>query len=303
MKKLYICHTVYHLLITMCHLDFCEDSHLLLFDTISDRELLVKRLRKLNYTGLVLFEAKDCRDYAQYDLQDFDEIYLFNDWTYIGQYLRSNKRSYSLIEDGYNYYAYHSYPESFSRLRQIYHCIFRNSLPLGYSKYVKQIELNSLEVLKDTDKRRKKCKEVPRLALFSNLSDLKKERLLSLFAVKPIEVRSQDTLLVLTQPLYQDELAGFETAEKQLAFYQKIVDSYKQERTIYFKVHPRDEIDYSAIKDVVFLRQDVPMELYEFVGNYYFDTGITHSSTALEYLSCVGEKIVLCDMKGKMSEK
>lgn len=303
MKKIYICHTVYHLLITMCHVDWCEESQLLLFDSIRDRELLVERLRSLNYTGTIFLEDETCTNYEQYDLKADSDIYLFNDWTHIGQYLRSHKIPHYLLEDGYNYYAYHSYPDEFSRLRQIYYFIFRNHLPFGYSKYAKQIELNSIDVLKETDKRRKKCKEVPRVELFSNLSDPQKERLLALFAVEPIEVGTQDSLLVLTQPLYQDGLPGFETAEQQLAFYQEIVDSYKDNRTIYVKVHPRDQVDYSALKGVIFLKQNVPMELYEFVGKYYFDTGITHSSTALEYLSCVGEKIVLWDMRGKMCEK
>lgn len=138
--------------------------------------------------------------------------------------------------------------------------------------------------------------EVSRKELFSRATKERKAFLLDFFGCKEFAYeRERKTALILTQPLWQDRFdeESCPTEEAQLRYYKEIVNRYRGEYHIYFKPHPRDGVDYSQIKEVAFLEKDTPLELYEVLGDYCFDLGITHSSSALDYLSCVKEKIFL----------
>ncbi|HEO7347808.1 TPA: capsular biosynthesis protein, partial [Streptococcus agalactiae] len=48
---------------------------------------------------------------------------------------------------------------------------------------------------------------------------------------------------------------------------------------------------------VELLPSNVPMEIIELMLTGRFECGITHSSTALDFLTCVDKKITLVDLK------
>ncbi|MGR1332735.1 glycosyltransferase family 52, partial [Streptococcus agalactiae] len=88
-----------------------------------------------------------------------------------------------------------------------------------------------------------------------------------------------------------------ETSEEQFNFYKSIVDEYiNKGYNVYLKVHPRDVVDYSKLP-VELLPSNVPMEIIELMLTGRFECGITHSSTALDFLTCVDKKITLVDLK------
>lgn len=290
-NSVYICHTIYHILIMLCQLEEQENIDIILFDSIPN----VERFRNILGRKTRILSLKQ-EGFDDISLSTYEERYLFNDWTNIGAYLRENALPYYLIEDGYNYFSFDHYKEFFSRKRRLLYLFERNVLPFGHSKFAHTIEVNDLSLVVK-DMRYKKMIERPRQELFSTLSQEKKSLLMELFPI-PHQVIQQERkkVLILAQPLFQD---GFirdriYSIESQIAFYEEIVRKYQEQYAVYFKVHPRDTTVY-PFEQVLFLDKDTPMEIYEFIGDLQFDVGITHSSTALEYLSCVKEKIFLKD--------
>lgn len=300
MKQLYACHTVYHLLITLLKHDASDTkTDLYLFDAIPGVDHLAQRIRETSLFDKVEVASESQRVFTE--LNTYRSIFIFNDWTYLGHFLRKHALAYHLLEDGYNYFTYTVYERGLSLKGKIFSYLFPASLPLGYSSWCRSIEVNDKSKVSSTDSRYSKMMEVPRKDLFARLSSDRKKQLLEIFGVQSIATASSQSVLILTQPLYQDKWDAqlVQTSQDQFAFYKQIVDQYADDYTVFMKVHPRDTVDYSSLQSVLFLDKHVPMELYEFVGEYFFDIGITHSSTALDFLSCVGEKITIKEMREK----
>ncbi|MGT2896309.1 glycosyltransferase family 52 [Streptococcus entericus] len=295
MKKVYFCHTVYHLLITLCKISVEEQVEIIVFDTVSNHELIVQKIRDVFVNTTVLF-AEQNTDFSILEIDRATDIYVFNDWTPIGAYLRKNKLFYHLIEDGYNYHEYNVYANALTMKRRLLNFVLRREEPSGFSRYVRSIEVNRVKYLPN-DCRKSKWVEKPRSALFENLVPEHKQKIITIFGLE----NYQDSLrgvLVLTQPLVQDYWdRDITTEEEQLEFYRQIVESYGEGEQVFFKIHPRDKVDYSSLTNVIFLKKNVPMEVYELIADCHFTKGITHSSTALDFLSCVDKKITLKQMK------
>ena len=158
----------------------------------------------------------------------------------------------------------------------------RNKGP-GFSKYCQSIEVNDISVV-PKDERYHKFKEVPRKELFENISEERKQLILRVFGVEELSGVTDKSVLILTQPLSLDRLMN--SNEKQYGFYKKICDKYLSEGyEVYLKPHPRDTITYEEINGVNLIAQTVPMELIEMVSDVKFERIITHSSTAINFLT------------------
>ncbi len=231
---------------------------------------------------------------TELQLSDYNEVFIYNDWTIIGQSMRDKGIFYNLIEDGYDYFTYYNKEMLLNSQENI-------NLDLahwGYSKYCKTIEVNNISKIKE-DCRSGKFIELPRKQLIENLDSKKREMLFDIFNI-PENKSEAKKILILTQPLLQDIAEECITNdEEQVKYYEEIIDSYsKEEYEIYLKIHPRDKVDYRDLKDKAkFLEKNVPIEIYEMLGGYYFEIGITHSSTGLDYLSCVNEKIFIKNLR------
>lgn len=287
--KLYICHSIYHLLITLLKSDHYSDV-LIRFD-LFDKSLFKKYIRKLYHN--VFFEIKDI------NFKNYSDVYVFNDWNKDGNFLRSNKIYHHLIEDGYNYYSYnicHYYEKNLILKLKYYLRKFMNQLPWGRSKFVIDVEVNDLTTV---HKNMHLCKmfEVKRSHLFSNIDELKQKWIAELFGLEDILNPESKKVLVLTQPIYHDKVDDkITTSKEQIEFYQNIVDEYVLDYEIVFKIHPRDKTEYPFLDLVKLLPNHIPMELYQYFLNYQFDIGITHSSSALEFLNCINKKIFLGEL-------
>lgn len=99
----------------------------------------------------------------------------------------------------------------------------------------------------------------------------------------------------MTQPLYQDHFDWecIQSEKDQIDFYANIVEEYRQDYDIYFKIHPRDTAEYPFLKEVIVLDKKIPMEVYFLLYPLHFDIGITHSSSALQFLDQVKEKRII----------
>ncbi|MGR1361111.1 glycosyltransferase family 52, partial [Streptococcus agalactiae] len=151
------------------------------------------------------------------------------------------------------------------------------------------------------DIRSKKYKELPRKKLFDSLNKEQKSLIFKIFKTKPLTITPKSVLL-LTQPLAQDKwyktpTERFQSIQEQYDYFDDIVQEYRTlGYNVYLKVHPRDVVDYSKLP-VELLPSNVPMEIIELMSTGRFECGITHSSTALDSLTCVDKKITLVDLK------
>lgn len=301
MRKVFICSTYYHLLIAICKIKITDDNTILVFtdifkdnriiDNMNNNELNIKIERKVEYIyknkGVFFSNSKEKSFFEQ-----FDRIFIFNDNTYIGHFLHRSKLRYHLVEDGYNYFSYFK-RENYTIKRLLKKCLKNIPLPRGNSKYCQSIEVNDISVV-PKDERYHKFKEVPRKDLFNNISEERKQLILRVFDVEELSEVAEKSVLILTQPLSIDGLMNSD--DKQYGFYKKICDKYLSEGyEVYLKPHPRDAVTYEKMNGAKLIAQSVPMELIEMVSNVKFERIITHSSTAINFLTCGKEKEVFFD--------
>ena len=310
-EKLYIINTQYQLLITLLKvqkggLDTIAvvnkvlDKHI--EDTLS-RERIVKDIIYVNEEIFAINGSKIGRKNIKIMLQRFDEIYIFIDHFTLGAYINKYKIPYHVIEDGYNFfsYTYRDFRDKvFTRqaTKQDYkelikHLLICRKNKPGFGKYCQSIEVNDKSIL-SKDRRYLKYKEVPRKELFENISEERKQLILRVFGVEELSGVTDKSVLILTQPLSIDGLMNSD--DKQYGFYKRICDKYLSEGyEVYLKPHPRDTITYERINGVNLIAQTVPMELIEMVSDVKFELIITHSSTAINFLTCGREKEIFFD--------
>ena len=236
-------------------------------------------------------------------LKNFDKVNIFIDHFTIGAYLDKYKIPYNTIEDGYNFfmYEYRDFREKLFTKEAtvqdykefIKHILFCKKNKPGFGKYCQSIEVNDISVV-PKDERYHKFKEVPRKELFNNISEERKQLILRVFDVEELSEVKYKSVLILTQPLSIDGIMNSD--DKQYGFYKKICDKYLSEGyEVYLKPHPRDSVSYERINGAKLIAQSVPMELIEIVSDVKFERIITHSSTAINFLTCGKEKEVFYD--------
>lgn len=306
MKVVYICHTVYHLMMTVVRLDESADNHVVLMDTLPNVENFAGNCQESGIFSDVKVVEADIfkvdggypedfrREWADYFSQ-FDEIAMYNDDTYISHFIYQQNLDYVLFEDGFNYFQYpfdaHAHQSWWSKQKPG----FKFVIPRGWSETCKRIELNTFEGV-PLDDRRGKMIEVSQKELFSNISNGKRRALSVIFPVKIPKVNKRSTL-ILTQPLAADGM--MKTEKEQQEFYENLcrenVGFFKK---VYFKPHPRDTVKYSMMKNVIQIDKNTPIEIFALADpDFRFKKGVTHSSTALEFADYVNEKIILEDLR------
>lgn len=315
MARMYICMTPYQLLLTILKIED-DKSELVLLEGTTDKEIISnlsreKIFKKIDILNMYIFDEikryiTNKREIARFitKFKEADDIYIYNDHIPIGWILDKYKIKYNLIEDGYNFFSY-KYIDFRNRVFTkkatirdykdlLKHLFFlRRTKGPGFGKYCQSIEVNDISVV-PKDERYHKFKEVPRKDLFNNISEERKQLILRVFDVEELSEVTEKSVLILTQPLSIDGLMNRDN--KQYGFYKKICDKYLSEGyKVYLKPHPRDTITYEKINGVNLITQSVPMELIEMVSNVKFERIITHSSTAINFLTCGKEKEVFFD--------
>ena len=315
MGRMYICVTPYQLLLTILKIEDSK-SELVLQEGITDKEIISnlskeRIFKKIDILNMLIFDGVKKYIINKREMAGFitrfkgvDDIYTYNDHTPIGWILDKYKIKYNLIEDGYDFFSY-KYIDFRNRIFTkkstiqdykdlLKHLFFlRRTKGPGFSKYCQSIEVNDISVV-PKDERYHKFKEVPRKELFENITEERKQLILRVFDVEELSEVKDNSVLILTQPLSIDGL--MDSDDKQYGFYKKICDKYISERyEVYLKPHPRDTITYEKINGVKLIAQTVPMELIEMVSDVKFERIITHSSTAINFLTCGKEKEVFYD--------
>lgn len=315
MGRMYICVTPYQLLLTILKIEDSK-SELVLQEGITDKEIISnlskeRIFKKIDILNMLIFDGVKKYIINKREMAGFitrfkgvDDIYTYNDHTPIGWILDKYKIKYNLIEDGYDFFSY-KYIDFRNRIFTkkstiqdykdlLKHLFFlRRTKGPGFSKYCQSIEVNDISVV-PKDERYHKFKEVPRKELFENITEERKQLILRVFGVEELSGVTDKSVLILTQPLSIDGLMNSD--DKQYGFYKKICDKYLSEGyEVYLKPHPRDTITYEKMNGVNLIAQTVPMELIEMVSDVKFERLITHSSTAINFLTCGKEKEVFYD--------
>ena len=310
-ETLYIFNTQYQFLIALIKVkENGTDSLAIVNRRLDERiqrilikENIVKDIIHIDESIFAFCKSMPQRRELKIRLKNFDKVNIFIDHFTIGAYLDKYKIPYNTIEDGYNFfmYEYRDFSEKLFTKEAtvqdykefIKHILFCKKNKPGFGKYCQSIEVNDISVV-PKDERYHKFKEVPRKELFENISEERKQLILRVFDVEELSEVAEKSVLILTQPLSLDGLLNSD--DKQYGFYKKICDKYLSEGyEVYLKPHPRDSVSYERINGAKLIAQSVPMELIEIVSDVKFERIITHSSTAINFLTCGKEKEVFYD--------
>lgn len=306
MRVVYICNTVYHLMMAAVRLDESAENHLVLMDTIPDFEYFAQKAQEMDlFSGVRAVESDIFKIEGKYPedfrkkwsdyFGQFDKIGIFNDDTYISHFIFQQGYKYWLFEDGFNYFQYPfdaiAYWEECSEWKPEY----KFMITKGWSETCERIEVNEINGTPD-DIRREKMIEVPQRELFAKITDRKRQFLAEVFSFK-IDKIAKNTTLVLTQPLFADGV--MKTSEEQRKFFEDICRKYTRFfKKVYLKPHPRDNVEYSPMKNVIIIPKNIPVEIFAMIDpNFRFKRGVTHSSTAMEFADYIDKKIILEDLR------
>lgn len=241
--------------------------------------------------------AKLEEPYMTIDFRQYKDIYVYCDSDPIGYYLNYKHIYYHAMEDGLDCLKYldgahydnrgHFKLKAFLSARNV---IFIQN---GYGKYCLDMEINDLSCLRHTCP---KYKVVPRKPLELGLTSEQKLVMIRIFMEDADgflqelgEKASGDCVLFLTQPHPKSE-----EARKQICH--DIIRDYCQGCHVVIKPHPRDLIDYAALRpDCTVIRGKFPVEVLNFVEGVHFKKVISIATTALDTIDFAEEKINLGD--------
>lgn len=233
--------------------------------------------------------------YITIDFKQYKDIYVHCDSDPIGYYMNYKHIHYHAVEDGLDCLKYldgahydnrgHFKLKAFLASKNI---IFIQN---GYGKYCLDMEVNDLSCLKYV------CpfyKVVPRKPLEQNLDSAQKHMFIRVFMEDAEgflqelgEKATGDCVLFLTQPHPHSE-----EARKQICH--DIIRDYCEGYHVVIKPHPRDLIDYAALRpDCTVIRGKFPVEVLNFLEGIHFKKVISIVTTALDTIDFADEKINL----------
>lgn len=318
---LYICHTPYQVLVTLCRaFDSPCPPQLILSTTIPDADSLAARV---SATGLVeqvrIFDENACgsslltgfwptllfqhirgrrnvEKYYGFCLcgADYANVYIFNDWSVLGRYLQDKNIHYTLCEDAFGCTCcpVHSLVNAqlqlpFLRLRR---AVGYGYLYWGGWKGVKAVET---ECKANANSHYwGKLVERSQRAMFHRLTADRKRVLCNVFLTHPLPEESPEgAVLFLTRDFVCEYLMD---ADTQARMYKAVVEKYCSGGPLFIKAHPRDATDYAALfPGAVVLDRSMPSEVLNFALPFRFARAVTVESTVLKAFEAADEKVSL----------
>lgn len=309
MKRLFICSTYYHTLITCIKAMSGIQTEIAVTDYIPEAEGLSERLQKSGLFGKVMLlhtprEYKPANAFDKLfflhsrnrslvsrqltvDLSGYDEINIFHDDTWFARYLKDARIPYVLIEDALDSfksidqsvfgYMTKNGPKQWIKKLLGYGYVFVDQCPC-----VQSIEVNSADGLDFSCE----VKEVPRKPMFDSLSEADRKKLADIFLPDVHDESALHGTLILTQPFADD---GLMSLERQKEIFAGLSRSYPD---AVIKPHPRDIADYSDL-GCPMLPKNVPFEVIEMCCSPHYSLAVSVSSTAVNGLRCADEKLLL----------
>lgn len=320
--RVYICHTYYHVLISMIkEISKKKDADIVICDTIPKYQELMNSLNKAKiFNNVFFFSELKYKNNArkihpkkheillanykfkklinpnfEFNQNTYEEVNIYNDWTYFGYYLRANRIYYNLLEDAkdsykvLDSYVKINYHKNF--IQKIFGFALETLYFHGKSKYSNIIEVNDHLGLRIPKEKIRICKKQE---MFDKLTLEQKDKIYKVFSREKdlADIVNLKSVLILTQPLFEDRMV--QTKEHQKEVYQNIIDTHCTALNIVIKPHPRDNFNYDGeFKNVSVMDKNLPTEILNFNTNIKFSKAITVSSSSINGINFVDEKIYL----------
>lgn len=299
--KIFVCQTVFHLLVTITKamhmkgpLPVLYVSDALVFDytliekyffqiTSYPKTSIDLRWRDIREsypyhihqyrTRVKNLVVKECEGLVDWSIFKDSHLLIFNDGApfVIFLMLFGKTQRITLLEDGEAIYSQINHDLKFWAKK-----IFLYPVLLGNSKYITDVEVRFPERL--PRQIRSKAQVLDLDSLMSRLSDFEKNELLHFFDLDPtILLGLDDALLLITQPLSEDDIIS---EMDKIALYSRILEKYSSFK-VYVKPHPRELTDYNKFwPEVEVLPHTPPVELFELTG-VVFSKAVTLFSSAI----------------------
>lgn len=305
--ELYICHTYYHVLLTIMLSEKKDNvsKEIILSDTIPDVEKLaarlvksgkfssveiiyelksfkeigiIKRIANFLFNRIVFFESESIR---KLNFTKYNNIFVFHDNTFLGMKALRENGNVHLCEDGKRHYPYiKNIVYKRFKFKKIIKDLFV-FLNLKYDEHGRSDRVKSYYI---TNKQNivnwMEEKQINYINV-KDLSDETIEEIKSIFLLSGFDFNENrvQKALILTQPLFQD---GFVTSEKeQLDIYQKILNDLKGKYEIFIKPHPRDNGKYTIFESTAnIIEKNFPVEVFNYT-NITFDIACTIGSSSI----------------------
>lgn len=323
-KKLYICLTYYHILVTLVkEIDSADEVDIVICNTIPEYDRISESLKDSGiFNNIFFFDEKyyqlnnplDGIKFGKLDvffsnrkirkaiplpskllLHSYDDINIFNDAANIGYSLRANKIYYNLLEDAKNSYKvldqYMEINYEKSLKKKILGFAHETLYYHGKSKFSKIVEVNDDHGLKIPQE---KIIVKNKRLMFDTLSTEQKERIFEIFMHGSEQQITYDSgaTLILTQPLFEDGIV--KTADVQKEIYSNIIEMYCRGERIFIKPHPRDNFDYTKhFQFATMLNKNLPTEVLEFKPKVTFRKAITVTSSSIQGIEFIEDKVYL----------
>ena len=258
MKKIYIIHSLYSLLLILCNEKIKDASKIIVSKNDFSEEIL-KKLKKyfeiieiyepknkiMKFLNYYFYLKKKLREYLAKDY----EIIMSCDHRLIGQFFVKNQKEYILYEDGIATVLNNGITNL--KLRRMLGFNIEN---FCRSILCKKIFLNNKNIEEEVVK--KKSIQIDLKKLWKKLEDDRKNMIKDIFGIK--QIFNEETYLLLTQPLSEDKLI---TEVEKIVIYKRVLDRYKDKKII-IKVHPREKTKYSLyFPECIILEEKYPLEL------------------------------------------
>lgn len=322
-NKIYICHTFYHTLVSLVK-EIKENggADIVLCDTIPELESLRENIVKSGiFNNVFVYSERKCIEKSNnrkildrisniffnyekkkiyspsFELNNltYQEVNIFNDYSYLGIYLRASKIYYNILEDAKDSYKvldhymkidYHKTIKG-----KIFGFLYETRYCHGKSKYTRIVEVNDDQNIKvPIEKIRVKDKK----KMFNSLT---KEQKLTIYRIftrnKKVRVtKSKNSILILTQPLFEDSTVKSEEVQQRV--YQDIIEAYCQGFDIFIKPHPRDNFNYKeAFNNITLMDKNMPTEILNFNPEIKFQKAITVTSSSINAIDFIEDKLYL----------
>lgn len=192
-----------------------------------------------------------------------------------------------MIEDGEGNYI--SRIGKFQAFKRKY--ILNTVIGEGHDAPIKEIEVQYPEKLNPRIRKKGTLLELKKMQ--RELTAEHRKKILNIFMSGfEVNLSGKKNLLLITQPLSED---NYMPEAQKIDMYDRVVQHYAKDYTIFIKGHPRELTDYHGkIKaDFTAIPQGFPLEMFDLLEGIHFDVGVTVSSSSLHNIQCVDKKISL----------
>ena len=323
--RLYICHTFYHVYISVLkemvfQKQGGEAGDILLSTISTDFGRLDRRLEKSGLFRKVAFlpechprffsepfsgklgtgnplskllqrrryfryVVKNEEPYLRWDYEKYDDIYVFCDSDPIGYYLNAKHISYISVEDGNNSGRYNSVITANESQFALKRFLAKRNYLFMQDGYSCYSRGYEVNCADGVIADGRNVIENPTVGMVAQLGDADKEKLYHIFRSWEQPMHSGGEEYVMI--LTQPLCAE----ENRIAMYREIADCYAGQYKVIIKPHPIDKVDYAAeFPDCLVMPGDFPVEILNIYCDYRIQKAVTVYSTSMENLHFADQK-------------